>query len=180
MAKIGCKHLIFKANESGATAIKIGALIGADLNINSADASLYGDDVRQEYVNEFISATLAINSTDVSPANEAEILGSSLDPSTNELVDNAGDNAPEGKLGYYRTLMVGGVKAYEGVYFDRAKASIPSESDATKGESVSFGTYDITFAISPDASTGNWRYRERFSTESACKTWLNTAIGYTE
>lgn len=180
MAKIGCKHLIFRPNEEGATAVKVGALISADLTINTADASLYGDDVRQEYTSEFISASLAVNTTDVTPAIEAELLGSNLSSSTNELVDNAGDNAPEGKLGYYRTLMVNGVKKYEGVYFDRVKASIPSESDATKGESISFGSYDITFAISADATSGNWRHRERFDSESACKTWLDTALGYTE
>lgn len=177
MAKIGCKRLLYCDNASGATAIKLGALVSADLSINTAEASLYGDDIRQEYVNEFINATLTCTSTDITPEIESKILGSTL--SSSELVDNASDSAPEGKVGYYRSVMVNGVKYFEGVWFDRAKASITSDSDNTKGESVSFGTYTITFAISADPTSGNWRHRERFDTEAACKTWLDTAIGYT-
>lgn len=176
MAKIGCKRLLFCGNAEGSVAVKLGALVSADLSINTAEASLYGDDVRQEYVNEFINATLTCDITDLTPENESKLLGSTI--SSSELIDKASDSAPEGKVGYYRAIMVGGVKKYEGVYFERAKASITSESDSTKGESISFGTTSISFSISADATTENWRHRERFDTESACKTWLDTAIGY--
>lgn len=179
MAKIGCQHLVFCGNDEGSTAVLVGGLISADLTINTSEVSLYADNIRAEYEATFANGTLACNVSDIAPEVKAKVLGVTLDAESKELTYSAADSAPEGKLGYYRNLMVNGTRMFEGVWFDRAKGSMTGTSDSTKGENTAFNTDTINFAISP-VESGNYKHEKRFATEAEARTWVNTAVGYTE
>lgn len=176
MAKIGCKHLNFCPVGADA-GVNVGPLVEANLAINLASGEIYGDDIIQESASEFASGTLTCAVTDMAPEVASTLYGSTL--TENELVDNAGDTAPYGALGYYKTMLVGGVRTFEAVVYPKVKAALGNDDSTTKGSSIDFGSTPVTFTILTDA-TGNWRKRERFAVESEAITYVNTATSVTE
>ena len=184
MAKIGCKCLGFaKKTASGTEGGKIlSPLVDANLTVNLATGELYGDDELQDSISEFISGALACNLTDLEPADEALMFGSTQAESAGDLTDKVSDEPPEGVVAYYRKIRrkVSGIMKtmYEGVSFQSARATLGSDNAQTKNASITFQTSPISFTIKAD-STGAWRVRKTLDTEAAALAWVKEKLGIT-
>lgn len=176
MARYGAKMPSFLA-EGGTAGFTFGKLVGVTLNITNAEGELYADNVRAEFMSQFASGTADVEIDDLSNKDAAALYGATLDSSTNELSDKSTDVPPEGKFGFYTTVVKSGAVTYKGYILERVRASRGNESYSTKGSSITFATDTVHFAVMEDETTGEWRTTsEDFTTEAAAQAWLKSEL----
>ena len=190
MASFGAKGAMFapfsgtepnNALPTYGEAVSLGKLVSANVTVNMANGELYADDSLAENVTEFISASIAMETDDITDEVKRAVYGNAADTTespTGELKYNTADAAPLGGLGYYKSLMVSGVRMHEGYYYPKVKAALGNDNAQTKGSSITFGTTSTTFTVFP-AATGDWRITKRFSTEAEAVSWLEKKLGKT-
>ena len=69
------------------------------------------------------------------------------------------------------------VRTWMAVLLMKVKFSIPGDAYTTKGETVEFGTPQLTATVArDDTAKHSWRKWAEFGTEEAADTWLNTQL----
>lgn len=159
--------------------------ISHDLALNNTDpVVLYADDGAAESVGGFSSGTLTLG-VDKLPADICSmIFGIELETSTTpagSIISFDDDvNPPDLGYGVIVPKIRGGVKTWMAIIFTKIKFAYPGESFATKGESIEFGTPELTATVMRDGTPKHtWRKWAEFGTEEAADTWLNTQLGQT-
>ena len=122
--------------------------------------TLYADDVLAESDTSFQSGEVTIGIDDEDQATMANMLGHTVDAS-GEMIRNSDDVAPYIGLGRVITKMVGGSYKYKVEFLYKVKMSEPNQSDNTKGESIEFGTSELTGKVATLAN-GNWSVTKTF------------------
>lgn len=182
MAQIGLKYMAWAemldepidAVPTYHPGIVLGRMVSTNLSITNAEGEMYADDQLAEYISEFSSAQWEAQVDNIELYNQAKVYGAKY-TEDGELQNFAGDVAPYGGIGGYQQVMVRNVKKYRAWFFPKGKASIPDESAATRGNSISFGTQPIKMRIaSPDY--GPWKYTKEFTTEAAAKAYVDTKL----
>lgn len=153
--------------------VRVGRLCKADLTVNSASGELYADDELAESLSEFASGTLAVETDDMLDEVASVVYGC-------EVVDKtvhykAGDQPPEGGLGYVKGLMRNHVRSFKSVFYPRTAAALGNDSAQTRGNSITFGTTNTTFTIFA-CNSGDWRITEEFATEKEAKAWVDKML----
>ena len=92
------------------------------------------------------------------------------------MVRNADDVAPYVGLGRIITKMIGGVLKYKVEFLCKVKFSEPSQSDNTKGETLEFGTTELSGTVACLAN-GDWSKTQTFDTLAEAQTYLNGLFG---
>ena len=174
MAKFGAKYPVFLPDGED-EGVVLGKLVSANLTVNLASGELYADDVLAEQASEFASGSLAMETDDMTDAVAATVYGATV--SDGAVLYKSTDTAPYGALAYYKVLMRGGVKSWQGYYYPKAKAALGNDNAQTKGSSITFQTTSTTFTIMPDDDTGEWRETESFDSEAAAISWCNAKAG---
>jgi hypothetical protein len=182
MASIGLKYLAWapiateptNAVPTYGVGRVLGKMISMNLAITNSEGKLFADDMLAEYISEFSSAEFTAETDNISLADQAALYGATF--ADDELRLTAGDNAPYGAYGGYQQLSVNNVRKYRAWIFAKGKASVPDETGATKGESVSFGNQPLKVTVSAP-NFGPWKKVKEFSTEAAAKAYVDTALG---
>jgi phi13 family phage major tail protein len=154
-----------------------GHAISFKCDISSNSAKLYGDNVLIESDTSFQSGscTMGIDKDDIETM--SDLLGHRIvtdgtgDTATKTLVRNADDVAPYVGVGRILTLVINNVKKYKVEFLNKVKFAEPSQDNATKGESVEFGTYELTGDVSALAN-GDWSKSQVFATRAEAVTYL--------
>ena len=175
MAEFGAKYPCFKPSGTNAGVV-IGKLVSANLTVNLASGELYADDTLAEQLSEFSSGSIAMETDNMEDSVASAIYGATV--AEGVVTYNKEDTPPEGVLGYYKALMVEGVKKFRAVVYPRAKAAIGNDNAQTRGNSITFNTAQTTFTIFDD-NNGDWRKTKDCDTEAAAKTFINTNCGIT-
>lgn len=130
-----------------------------------ADAELYADDTLQEVDNQVTGAdvTLGIDRSDDTTMNA--LLGHTfgVGDAAATQISSTNDVAPYVGVGRVTRLMQDNVQKFRATVIKLIKFSEPSEEDNTRGESVTFNTYELQGKMKIPAD-GNWRVRETFDT----------------
>lgn len=145
MATIGLDKLYYapitegtNGEETYGTPVQLAKAISADLSIELAEATLYADDGASEVVKEFKSGTLSLGVDDIGATTAAALTGVTID--TNKvIVSTSEDAAPYVAIGF-RAKKANGKYKYFWLY--RVKFGIPATNLATKGDSITFYTYN--------------------------------------
>ena len=181
MAKIGLKNFLFGilTEESDGTATygvaqKPAKAISCKVDISNNDAKLYADDGLAESDTTFQSGTVTLGIDDEDDVTLATLLGHEI--VEGEMVRNANDSAPYVGLGRIITKIVGGVYKYKVEFLKKVKFSEPSQDNSTKGESVEFGTSELSGLVSKLAN-GDWSASKTFNTMAEAQTYLNSFFG---
>ena len=182
MAKFGAKYPCFApiaTEPAGAlptygTGAAIGKLVAANLTVTMATGELYADDEIDEQISEFASASLALETNDMTDAVAASVYGASV--TDNEVLYNKGDSAPYGGLAYYKVLMRAGVKYYQGYFYPKARAVPGNDNAQTRTNSITFSTTSTTFAVFAPNS-GDWRITKTFADEASAIAWVKSKTG---
>ena len=181
MAKIGLKNFLFGilTEESDGTATygvaqKPAKAISCKVDISNNDAKLYADDGLAESDTTFQSGTVTLGIDDEDDVTLATLLGHEM--VDGEMVRNANDTAPYVGLGRIITKIVGGVYKYKVEFLRKVKFSEPSQDNTTKGESVEFGTSELSGLVSKLAN-GDWSASKTFNTMAEAQTYLNSFFG---
>ena len=181
MAKIGLKNFLFgiltEQNDGTATygvAQKPAKAISCKVDISNNDAKLYADDALAESDTTFQSGTVTLGIDDEDDVTLATLLGHEI--VNGEMVRNANDTAPYVGLGRVITKIVGGVYKYKVEFLKKVKFSEPSQNNSTKGESVEFGTSELSGLVSSLAN-GDWSASQTFNTMAEAQAYLNSFFG---
>lgn len=144
--------------------------VSCSVSIENNDAKLYADDVLAESDTSFSGGTVTMGIDEDDLATMATLLGHTY-TAQDGLTRSANDTAPYVGLGRVVTKMVNGEYVYKVEFLYKVKFQEPSQENNTKGESVEFGTTEITGTISALAN-GNWSVAKEFDTKAAAVTYL--------
>lgn len=157
-----------------------GKAVNFSFNPTLADAELYADDVLQEVDNQVTGAdvTLGLDRADETTMNA--LLGHTFGTGAAAATQTSdiADVAPYVGVGRVTRLMVDNVQKYRGTVLKLVKFAEPSEEDQTRGETVTFNTYELQGKMKVPAD-GKWRVRETFDTQTAAVTFVKTQLGGT-
>ena len=93
--------------------VNFGRLVKAELTVTMASGKIYGDDVLDESIDEFVSGSLAVETTDLTLEHEAVIFGSTMSgTSVKTLTDSTADTVPDGGIAYIKALIRKGKKVF--------------------------------------------------------------------
>ena len=159
---------------SGATVLA--HLIKADLSVTLASGKLFADDGMAESVDEFSSATITMETDDMTDDVASAVYGCEV--KEKEAHYKAGDTAPLGGLTYYKVLMRKGTKIFKGYFYPRVKAALGNDTAQTKADSITFGTNTTTFSVFK-CNTDDWRVTKEFETEAEARTWVQEKLAAT-
>jgi len=156
-----------------AAPVRIGRLVKADLAVQLASGKLYADDALAESVDEFVSASIEMETDDMTDDIAAVVYGTTVKDKT--VIYNAGDEPPAGGLGYLKRLMRNKKVICKAYYYPSVKAALGNDTAQTKTDSITFGTNKTTFTVFA-CNNGDWRHTEEFETESAAVAWLQEKL----
>ena len=186
MSKYGAKYLQWApitAETAAAVptygeAMNLGPLVLVSDSPTYNEARAYGDDVLQEYVNEFNECPVDVEVTELPMEAAAAITGATLTENGEgqDLEFGPNDNAPHGGLGFYVSGQVKGVKSYQGIFYRKLKAAMQGESYNTKGSSITLTNSRMRFlAMAP--TFGSWKVKSSlFPTEAEAKAWVDAKL----
>ena len=181
MAKIGLKNFrfgILTEDAGGSASYGVAQTpakaISCTVDISNNDVKLYADDAVAESDTSFQSGTVTLGIDDEDDAMMATLLGHEL--TSGEISRNSGDVAPYVGIGRIVTKVVGGQYKYKVEFLKKVKFSEPSQENNTKGESLEFGTSEITGQISTLAN-GDWSVAKTFNSMSDAQAYLNSFFG---
>lgn len=175
MATIGLRDLYYapiteevEGQEKYGTPVRLAKAISAELSVEVAESILYADDGADEVVREFVSGELTLGVNDLPPAALVALLGQKQD-SDKVVYASDEDIAPYVAIGFRARKSSGD---YKYIWLYKVKFAVPSESYATKGDSIEFATPEIVGTIMkrPD---GKWKAEHVAKpTESAAQSWF--------
>ncbi len=178
MAKIGLKNFLYAilteaqdGTPSYGTPKKPAKAISCSVSIENNDAKLYADDVLAESDTSFQSGTVTMGIDEEDQATMAEMLGHTVDQTSQAMIRNANDVAPYVGFGRIVVKMVNNVRRYKVEFLYKVKFSEPSQDDNTKGENLEFATSEIEGTVAALAN-GKWSESKTFDTETEAQTYL--------
>jgi phi13 family phage major tail protein len=176
MAKIGLNNFRYSelteatdGTPSYAGAKKPAKAISCSVEITNNDAKLFADDLLAESDTSFQSGTVTMGIDEDDATTMADLLGHTL--TDGELVRKADDVAPYVGLGRIVVKMVNGAYKYKVEFLYKVKFAEPSQDNQTKGDSVEFGTTEITGNVATLAN-GKWSVSQTFDTQQDAISYL--------
>lgn len=153
----------------------MGALVKADMTVNLASGEIYGDDTLDEKIEEFSSASIAEETTDM----EDDVASMIYDATVvdGQVNYNKGDTPPIGGHAYYKTLLRNGVKKYQGYFYPKVRATLGNDTAATKGSSITFSAKATSFTVFDPGvpkNVGGWRITKLFDDEASAIAWVKS------
>ena len=171
MAKIGLKYPVYKTATAQGV---IGKAIQADISISTNDVKLYADDGIAESDKSFQSGTITLGVDDLSDEIQTAFLGHAVDDG--EIIAKGADDNPYVSIGFYGVKMVKGVKKYRAIWLPKVQFAEPSDTNATKGETLAFATPVLEGTIMLD-DDGTWKKEKTFATEAEAIAYLQNKSG---
>ena len=180
MAKIGLNSLFYaKLTEaldgtpSYDGAKSFGKAVSCDVNISNNSAELYADDALAESDTSFQKGVMTLGVDDDREATFADVLGHTVNDG--EVVCNVNDVAPFVGVGRVCVKLVENVRLYKAEICYKVKFAEPSQSDQTRGESVSFSTPSIEGNITA-LKNGDWRDSKTFATKAEAIAYIQSVF----
>jgi len=152
MATIGLDRLYYSTiteapttgEETYAVPVMLAKAISAELSVELAEATLYADDGPSEIVKEFKGGKLTLGVDDIGRAAAEKLTGATAD-SKGVLISASEDGGESVAIGF-RAKKSNGKYRYYWLY--KVKFAVPSDSLATKGDSITFQTPKIEGTVS--------------------------------
>lgn len=147
MATIGLDRLFYApvteapttGEETYGTPVMLAKAISAELSVELAEATLYADDGPSEVIKEFKGGKLTLGVDDIGRGAAETLTGATTD-SKGVLVSTSEDSGQNVAIGF-RAKKGNGKYRYFWLY--KVKFAVPSDSLATKGDSITFQTPKI-------------------------------------
>jgi len=152
MATIGLDRLYYApitessttGEETYGTPVMLAKAISADLSVELAEATLYADDGPAEIIKEFKGGKLNLGVDDIGHK-AAESLTGAVTDDNGVLISSSEDSGSPVAIGF-RAKKPNGKYRYFWIY--RVKFAVPSDSLATKGDTITFQTPKIEGTVS--------------------------------
>lgn len=157
-----------------AAPVRLAKLINIGLTKTVGEAELYADDSLDEYVAQQTAQEISINPKDISPEQEALLLGKRLD-SNGGVVSGSDDNAPYCAV-MFRSKKSNGKYQYRVLY--KVKFRPYDETYDTQSNSITFQTPTITGRSMARNMDGNFDYKldETEANQAVVATWFDEPV----
>lgn len=182
MAKIGLKNfrygILHEAQDGTATygeGKKPAKAVSCNVSITNNSVMLYADDSLAESDTSFQSGTVTMGIDNDDLETMATLLGHEY-TAAGGIVRSSEDIAPYVGLARLITRITSGVRNYKVEFLKKVKFGEPSEENATKGESVEFGTTEIEGTVAALAN-GEWSAAKVFGSETEAQAYLEGLFG---
>lgn len=168
--------MAYKSNSGKA----IGKLMNVKVDQTRSNVKAYGDDGVAENIDEFVSATVTLDSTFVPAACESVMFGNTYEaattgtPGTPETItDKEDDHGKYTGFGFVYCDRQNGSDVYRLYWLYKVLWVNPNDDFTTKKETIEFKNPSITGTAyaGPD---GKWRKRETYATAAAALDALKT------
>jgi len=163
MATIGLDRLYYApiteapvtGEETYGTPIMLAKAISADISVELAEAVLYADDGAAEIIKEFKNGKLSLGVDDIGRTAAGELTGAVTDD--NGVLVYSGEDSGKPVAVGFRAKKSNGKYRYFWLY--KVKFAVPSDTLATKGDSITFQTPKIEGTVMRRNRTdGNGRH----------------------
>lgn len=167
------------AYASGAVLAKA---ISAKIAITTNDEKLFADDAICESDRSFSDGKVNIGIDDLYDSAKVDLLayieGAVIDAGlgSKELTVAGGTSGVYVGFGFYGRVKRNGATRWRAIWLKKVQFAEPSDEFETKGEKTGFKTAELEGTIMV-AADGNWKSEATFSTEAACKAWLDGKCG---
>lgn len=182
MAKTGFLYVCagkMKDDESGYTEGRhLGTSAAFNITVTSADVKDYGDNRVVETYTAVTGGTISLEKNDVTPENNAFLLGHTVDEKTGEITFAQDDTAPFLGIGAIGTSTINNKNKYVGKFYRKVQFKEPNDENATKQDNVSFthATLEGNMFVPED---GIWKEQKEFDVLEEAKAWLEAKAGIT-
>lgn len=191
MSQVGMKYPVYAPIEAEVPGqpiqygqgIVLGEAIRGEVNLERADARLYGDNALQDRDNSITGGSETLNVTRLPLEKKAIVLGLEHNEETDEYHQNS-DASPYGGNGYISEFREKGETKYEGIWIYKVQFGADSITSQTKGQTLEFNTPTINgevFGVTIDNSGKVRFYKQKaFQTEAEAVEWLKQTANITE
>lgn len=154
--------------------VTIGEAIAGNLTVNRATGELYSDDALNIKIDDFASASLALETDGIEDEVAAALFGATVEGGL--VTYAAGDVAPNGGLAYYTPMRDrSGKMYYRGHFYPKVQAAMGGSNAATKSGSAAFQTANTSFTVMK-CNSDAWMLTETFDTEAAALAWCKSKL----
>lgn len=189
MATYGAKYLRFAKKKAAGVVgesfptyeapVDMGPLVSVTDAITYASAENFGDNERQEFVNEFVKIDVTAAMTEMPIETAAQVYGATLGP-TGGIGYNKEDSAPDGCLCFYTSKQAkkNGVqtKFFQGVFYPNLKGSRQGTTYNTKGASITFANGQANFSGASEENGYFQVFSGNLATEAEAKAWCDKML----
>ena len=184
MANIGMRK-VFIAKRTAANAYDVtgglascGHAVSANITPTWAEGQNYGDDIQVDEDSDFVSAGIALGTTNVPAAFHETMFGNTVaTASGSTTITHNKDDAPNYVgVGLIGVEKVDGARSFVATFLPKAKFKEPDSALNTKTNNITYSNPTINGTAFAD-DNGNWKVDEICATEAAAITWLQGKFG---
>ena len=184
MANIGMRKVFIAERVASKTYNVTGGLascghaVSVNITPTWAEGQNYGDDMQVDMDNDFVSASVALSTTNVPASFHETMFGNTVTASegSTNIVHNKDDEPPYVGTGFIGVEKVDGVRSYVASFLPKVKFREPDCQLNTKTNSITYSNPSINgTALAED--DGDWKIDEICETEAAAIEWLEDQFG---
>lgn len=182
MSKIGVSKLYYAKQTTEETAsaaavyatpVAVPGLVSINVAPSANKATLYADNGPYETASTLGEITVSLDLADLPLSVQADLLGHTLDSTTNQLDSKSSDVAPYVAL-LFEFLMGNGKKRCVKLY--KGKFAEPTDEGQTKGESVEFRTNAIEASFVQLKNNSMWKSTKDFDADASTDSWYAAVL----
>lgn len=178
MALVGLKNFYYAkiTNDSASsttydTMKKLGNAVSVDINPTINKTNLYGDDMAVATDISFGEITVSIETTDITLADQAILLGHTYDSTTSALTAKSSDVAPYVGLAFESQKHDGGIRC---VKLYKGKFAPSQETINTKGENIDYQVPKLEGTFVARQSDGAWKMIKDVVATAGTSSWYSS------
>lgn len=182
MAKVGVSNLHYAIQQTEDTAttpatygtpVAVKGTVNVDVQVASETATLYADNGPYETAAGMGEITVSLELADLSLADQAALLGHTVDNQTGQLDKKTTDTAPYVAL-MFEFLMANGKKRATKLY--KGKFTEPGETGKTKEAAPSLQTQTISAAFVQLKNNNLWESVKDFDADASTDSWYASVL----
>lgn len=147
-----------------------GKAVSLNITPNYNEASLYADNILDEYVKDFKDGTITLG-VDRLPAQAVTTMFGHTVGEDGEIKFNTNDSANYVGVGFYVDELIDGAKKYTAMVLYKTKFTESADDYTTKGDSIEFKTPSLEGKIAA-LDDGQWKATKSFDTIAEAQAWI--------
>jgi len=157
------------------TGVIVGKLVSCVTTPNSVEGKLPADNAIAEYLSLIADEDIALETDDLILQNSLVLFGAKM--KGNDLVYGRTDIPPYGGYAFFHTAMRQGIEKHIGHFFPKVRASRGAKTYNTRGDTIEFGTTQISMKALFTNTGDIEEESEPFATENEAYAWCASKLG---
>ena len=184
MANIGMRKVFIAKRTASGTYDVTGGLescghaVSVNLTPTWAEGQNYGDDMQVDSDSEFVSAALALGTTNVPAPFHNTMFGNTVSQDGKTITHNKDDEPPFVGTGFIGVEKVDNVRSFVASFLPKVKFREPDSTLNTKTNSITYSNPTVNGTVFTE-DNGDWKIDEICTTEAAAVEWLQGKFGVT-